>query len=279
MPVRRKLNFDQQKLAPGVFVIGDTAVIKGPIQYNEYNFLLTLSKTGLTPSPMFSYSKKLLLPDVTNTGQHFIDPNSQEYCYVTTPYFQQGDLLNWLNNNPEPTFLQDVVFVGRMLCIVQELHRFGLLHLDISLENIFVSDQNVLMISDGGHARKLNEWKYPTICGRRDYLDPSYGFWPSENLLPAYFDPHMPDTFALGVTILRYVTRSDCFHGTSNDPIYMYLLENGASKFLDWINTFQGDQIHPIFLQVIQSLIEPDYRKRFDITTVINRFLKDSKDF
>ena len=283
--VRRKLDFEGTRLSSGVYVIDKGTVLKGPLNKNEYLFLTTLNQRQketnclLTPYPSFEFTKHILFSDVPNTGQQFIDEQSQTYCYVSTPYCSQGDLRIWLENNPITTLHKDIDFVGQMLSIVAQIQALNLLHLDISIENFVVSNDQKVLIVDGGFAMSSQTYTHPIKCGKINYLDPCIKYWQDDSPIPCDFDPHKVDAFALGVTLLTYVTKRYCFQGELSDPMYNYLLYYGSEPFLLLVQQQEGISIHPIFFSVIQDLMEPDYSLRSTVSCALGKFAENLKVF
>ena len=107
-----------------------------------------------------------------------------------------GDLLNLLNEveslNPER-----VLMYFRQLCDgVRYLHEKGIVHGDIKLENILLTEEGRIKLGDFGLARKSNDL-IKQNCGTVEYAAPEL----LTDLLTDNSDPFKSDIWSLGVTL------------------------------------------------------------------------------
>ena len=76
---------------------------------------------------------------------------------------------------------------------VDHLHSKNIVHRDIKLENILITDDNVVKILDFGFAAKYNPHrKMKTFCGTPNYMAP-------ELLLKIPYDPQKMEIWACGI--------------------------------------------------------------------------------
>ena len=66
-----------------------------------------------------------------------------------------------------------VFYIAQVAIAIGELHKIGILHRDLKLENILCGQDGYLKIIDFGLAKKLEEDQMTkTYCGTLDYMAP-----------------------------------------------------------------------------------------------------------
>lgn len=264
------------RLAPGVWT-DQNIVLKGPVNRQELDCLLTFQQQapGFVLPFYIHCSPKHILPDVPNTGSIAFplgpgqDPT---YNYIRTDYLVHGDLFDYVKNHSLDIHTQ-VNFVLDLLSIAVVLLACDMVHGDISPENFLVDKDLHLRIIDFGFAIPVNGYKQPRICGKLDYLDPALIQLASSHpkQLPDDFSPPTIDHFALGLTILFMLTRTHCYHTAQYSCTY--LLSHGSKEFVSRIQeSSEADLIHACFVPVLTALLEPNYRNRPSVNTVLVNF-------
>ena len=263
-----------KQFAPGVFLCTTQDdplrfVLKGPIKANEQKFMETVWTEGkritnheLVPPPAFFSNPELIsLQTVPNTGI-----TKPPYTYLITHYFPEGDLFDWITDRKTMSIEHQLLFVGQMLRILVTLTDLDLLHLDISLENFLVTDDQRLLLIDAGFSLPRTEFhnKY-RYSGKPDYFDPSLQF--KTGSLPLDYDPASLDSYALGVTILNFVTMDGYLQHIDNR---MFLWNYGVIKFMNAINI----PLHPIITQLLEGLLEPKYNQRITVPNAARIFFR-----
>ncbi|KAM8903077.1 ribosomal protein S6 kinase-related protein-like isoform 2-T2 [Spinachia spinachia] len=124
---------------------------------------------------------------------------TQHHLFIMCDYCSIGDLYTyWLLGGQ---FGEDDVrlFAAELGSALGFLHDLGIMHRDIKMENILLSDQGHLRLSDFGLARRLKRGgRAFTICGTIQYMAP-------EVLSGGPYN-HAADWWSFGVTLFSLVT-------------------------------------------------------------------------
>lgn len=160
----------------------------------------------------------------------------------------------------------------RMICIaVDHLHRQGIMHRDLKLENILVTEKSV-KICDFGLATKVG--KHNTICGTKHFMAPEIGSTYTEKV----------DVFNIGVIAYHLLK------GSWTDPTHSFSIKNlGCSeKMKDFLRvSMTGDPAkrpsmdvllkHPIFdVFLPRTDFKMDFPD-FEHQTSLGRLVKNGK--
>lgn len=153
--------------------------------------------------------------------------------YVVSEFATEGDLFGWCQTEGSPMGREreDVVrpLAWQVLSAVQWLHKLGIAHRDVSLENL------VLTKNEEGEAQiKLIDFGMATmsriatneICGKPSYQAP-------EMHDGGTYDTFLADSFALGVTLYCMAVGDYPWISTKPgaDAIFKYVRMNGLAKF------------------------------------------------
>ncbi|XP_039986938.1 ribosomal protein S6 kinase-related protein [Xiphias gladius] len=124
---------------------------------------------------------------------------TQRNLFITCDYCGTGDLYTyWLLKG---RFGEDEVrlFAAELGSALGFLHDLGIIHRDIKMENILLSDQGHLRLSDFGLSRRLRRGgRAFTICGTIQYMAP-------EVLSGGPYN-HAADWWSLGIMLFSLVT-------------------------------------------------------------------------
>jgi len=107
-------------------------------------------------------------PFVTNKFAGFVSPCNlvliMEFC-------PGGDLFDQLYKHKSFTVPDTRIFTSQVLLPLEYLHSMSIVHRDLKLENILVSQDGALKLTDFGFAKaiKYRSW---TLCGTPEYLAP-----------------------------------------------------------------------------------------------------------
>ncbi|KAL0994982.1 hypothetical protein UPYG_G00130240 [Umbra pygmaea] len=118
---------------------------------------------------------------------------------VVCDFCHTGDLYTyWLMIGQ---FSEDVVrvFAAELGCALGYLHDFGIIHRDVKMENILLTDQGHLRLADFGLSRRLERGgRTFTICGTIQYMAPE--------VLSGGPYSHAADWWSLGILLFSLVT-------------------------------------------------------------------------
>ncbi|KAM4627592.1 ribosomal protein S6 kinase-related protein-like [Polymixia lowei] len=124
---------------------------------------------------------------------------TQRHLFIMCDYCSTGDLYTyWLLKG---RFREDEVrvFAAELGSALGFLHDFGIMHRDVKMENILLSDQGHLRLADFGLSRRLTRGgRAFTICGTIQYMAP-------EVLSGGPYN-HAADWWSLGIMLFSLVT-------------------------------------------------------------------------
>lgn len=101
---------------------------------------------------------------------------TEDYVGIVLPYYQHGDLYEYLINNTLSEFAAQRV-IRQILKAVEYMHSNGYWHRDIKTENVFISDIDEygpnVVLADLGFSRKFSrDEKSREFCGTWNYSAP-----------------------------------------------------------------------------------------------------------
>ncbi|XP_061905225.1 ribosomal protein S6 kinase-related protein isoform X1 [Entelurus aequoreus] len=98
---------------------------------------------------------------------------TQRHLYIMCDYCGTGDLYTYWQMIGH--FAEDTVrvFAAELGCALGFLHDFGIIHRDVKMENILLTDEGHLRLADFGLSRRLERGgRAFTICGTIQYMAP-----------------------------------------------------------------------------------------------------------
>jgi len=155
-------------------------------------------------------------------------------------------------------------FMRQVLHALRWLHRLGLSHADLSLENIVIAEDGTARLIDFGCAMPVVETARPDWCGKEMYRAPDG----HPRNLSWICRPHGPaplDLFAAGVCMYTVAFRSKPWEqALSIDPRWKYIRDRDANgKGLETLLRAQGSLAGPNsvsseFIDLMSRLVSPD---------------------
>ena len=143
---------------------------------------------------------KLVHPNIVNVQQVF---NDNETAYMAMDYVDGSDLLDKINGS-ETLDPKDVEhWLRRILDAIGYVHSGGVLHRDISPDNILVGPTNEPVLIDFGAAREEDPNSERVLSTMRVIKD---GYSPQEFYVAGSTQSPSSDLYALGATFYHVVT-------------------------------------------------------------------------
>ena len=133
------------------------------------------------------------------------DQKSYQVLYHIFEYSENGKLSNYLNIDNNLRGFGEIIgkiIFKQILNSIEIIHKNGISHQDIKLENIFVSSNYQMKLIDFGFAIEI----FPNI--KKEVRFSQYGtngYFPPEVYINRDVDPIKSDIFALGVTLFIIV--------------------------------------------------------------------------
>lgn len=187
------------------------------------------------------------------TNDLTINDKSEKVMFAILEYGNHGTLFDVLNNIKNG-FSEDVCqyILLKILNAVEALHKKGICHRDLKLENlIFVGDNYELKLIDFGFSAKFltkknQKKKLMKIVGTPFYISP-------EILERKSYDGEKADIFSLGVILFTLMTKNFPFekiniNDTSNNDkklLHKHLKEKQYDKYWKLIDEYLGIRNFP----------------------------------
>lgn len=227
-------------------------------------------------------------------------PNEHGDLCQVMEYCDAGSLLDLLQNVNKLAHDEADCFLKQLLHAVQYIHSVGVSHRNLKPENILLTTQGTLKITDFGCAECFRlPWaavapqNLPVIesssstTTQQDFIG-TIAYMAPEQFGKTAFDPAAGDMWAVG--IVYFAMRSGRLpwkRATDKDSFYrMYSrdLENGrGNKYMDFVagvsqtrfpSESPGDQAGPVFQEtrrdVLYSILRPNPRYRFTATQALD---------
>ncbi|XP_029571136.1 ribosomal protein S6 kinase-related protein-like [Salmo trutta] len=162
-----------------------------------------LSKSEILKHGVLEQSKEevIIQRQVSHPFLHNLQDcwQTQRHLFIMCEYCSTGDLYTyWLLKGQ---FGEDEarVFAAELGCALGFLHNLGIMHRDVKMENVLLSDQGHLRLTDFGLSRRLEQGARAfTICGTIQYMAPE--------VLSGGPYSHAADWWSLGVLLFSLVT-------------------------------------------------------------------------
>lgn len=181
----------------------------------------------------------------------FVDAlEDADFFYLITKFESGGDLFDFLLRNGDALTDEDILGLFFFICsTVCRIHDLGVCHLDISLENIFISSSGGLKLADFGVA-KWHSGERQFICsaasrvGKPKYMAP-------EIVEGLEFDGFEADVYSLGVVLFCLLYCTHPYSSPIMEEVGYALISNGLVHDFLHINGFDN-----IRSQQAQTLLE-----------------------
>jgi len=146
---------------------------------------------------------------------------------------------------------------------VEFIHKNGLVHLDLSLENILLTKQKVLKICDFGLAREGRIFKLPHPVGKLPYMAP-------EVFAKKEFDGQKADVWSLGVILWCLVTSLALYEMPTDTDARFQRLRSGKKGIKELLKAFQVDGIPESVIDLLSGMLNVNPNQRLSIKAVLD---------
>ncbi|RGB43841.1 kinase-like domain-containing protein [Rhizophagus diaphanus] len=178
----------------------------------------------------------------------------KHYVYLVLEYAEKGELYMLLQRDSPFTEHKAASYIFQMADALLYLHNKKVIHRDLKLENILLSNNDKIKISDFGlaiHAPDTSQMKRRTLCGTPDYMAP-------EMFIDTGYDQRI-DLWALGVL---------CYELLVGEPPFMVENFNELRQRIATVDYKIPDQISLEAKVLISSLLQSDPEKRLPLDHV-----------
>jgi len=177
--------------------------------------------------------KKILKNKIASVDEYFLEasmlylsshPNvvpiyyacqDEEHIYLAMPYFEKGSLKSRLQNK-YISVREIITYSTQILSGLHNIHSKRLIHFDVKLDNVLISERNEALLSDFGLTKQIS---YSGVVGQ----DRIYGtMTPPEAFRTNEFCQKF-DIYQFGVTLHRMCVGDNSFYSEFNS-----FVENGS---------------------------------------------------
>jgi len=178
--------------------------------------------------------------------------------YIVMEFCDGENLKSFINkyNNVGRCIEENILInIIKQLCIgIKEIHDKKIIHRDLKPENIFINENMIIKIGDFGISKQFDSYKTQITnnqAGTSDYIAP-------EILYKKIYN-YKSDIYSLGCIIYELFTSRN------------YNKDNSFHE----IKKIDSDKYNNKWQILIDSLLQPDYNKRFNINQVIHFLEKE----
>jgi serine/threonine-protein kinase Chk1 len=155
---------------------------------------------------------------------------------------------------------------------LQFIHGRGFCHLDLSLENVFLSEDKDTKIADFGQARREIEVSVtkPGMIGKDFYRAPEI----NSSKIGDIIDGQAADVFSLGIILYILLVGNPPFSIAScKDPRFAWFQRNGFPEFVD--KGKNTEFINGDVLNLLQNMLCPVERRMTIQQVIQHSYLQD----
>ena len=205
-----------------------------------------------------------------------------EIPYIILEFASKGCALNYITYNE--TGLNEKLskfLFSKILTIVNSLHKMGICHRDLKLDNFLLDGENyVIKIGDFGFSSQIikdnegNSYKQTGEVGTKKYKAP-------EIYKNKYYDGEMADIFSLGVILFSLRTSKFGFAAAkADDGLYKYIMKGKIEFYWEKLGKiFDVSYLTKDFKNLFIKLVTYNPKKRPTIEEIYNDvWLKEIRD-
>ena len=124
--------------------------------------------------------------------------DTDDALYIVMEIADGGDVLDYINKRTRLTESVARLLFHDLVCGVEKCHSMSIVHRDLKCENLLLSAQMILKISDFGFAREVDGKNLETYCG-------SYAYAAPEVILGQPYVGEPADIWSMGVILYAMV--------------------------------------------------------------------------
>ena len=206
-------------------------------------------------------------PHVATCIEVLFDPGNNSYNIVM-PYYQQGDIHNYMFNRPGPkkalTEAEARVFLKQIIKGLRGLHDLKICHHDMKMENVMFQGNQAYII-DFGMAVKVPYQGDQRCLVKRMGAFGTFQYMAPEILADKDFDSEAIDVWSAGVMLFRMLTARPSY--TTPLPTDLQFIR--MTRMLDQLLATYGIDLSPECVDLLKGLLQVDPRLRLSIDEVL----------
>ncbi|KAJ3308698.1 hypothetical protein HDV04_000954, partial [Boothiomyces sp. JEL0838] len=202
-----------------------------------------------------SFQEVLLLMrfDHPNIVKIFQMIDSEEDVYLVMEYARGGELLDYVISKRVLQENEARKLFRQLVSAVDYIHQSKVVHRDLKLENILLSGNGDILLTDFGLGRIFNEGqKLKTFCGTATYAAP-------EMVCGKLYDGVKTDIWAMGVVLYVMVTGFLPFQGDNIIELFTNIKDFNCT-----IPSYLSADLQDL----LSNILEPDASKRIDMLSM-----------
>ncbi|XP_062527943.1 testis-specific serine/threonine-protein kinase 1-like [Bombyx mori] len=203
---------------------------------------------------------KLSHPHLVHT--HSIFQRRYKY-FIFMRYMERGDLLEFVLQRGAVQEDQARIWTRQLALAIQYMHELEIAHRDIKCENVLLTANQNVKLSDFGFARmcvdkKLNEIRSETFCGSLSYTAP-------EILQGTPYLPKPTDVWSLGIVVYVMLNRAMPFEDKHIKQLHQAQINKNWKFRSRYIDTISDN-----CKRLIGLMLEPNHQNRLKIYDIVN---------
>ena len=193
-----------------------------------------------------------------NIVKYYDSSKDNDNIYILMEFCGGNNLRNFIDKNMnEHILIKEHILknIIKQICIgIKEIHDKKIIHRDLKPENIFINENMIIKLGDFGISKQFDSYKTHALTKYRAGTD----YYIAPEILKEGLYNEKCDIWSLGCIIYELFTLNAYY----------------SDKFLDEIKKIDSNIYNNKWQILIDSLLEKDYKKRFDINQVI-QFLEN----
>lgn len=195
--------------------------------------------------------------------------------FIFMRYAERGDLYEVVQANGAVAESQARIWIRQIALAIEYLHVLDIAHRDIKLENVLVTQNYNVKLTDFGFARRIldeqgeNAWS-ETFCGSLAYVAP-------EILKGNPYRPKPTDMWSFGVMVFVMLNKANPFNSTEMGALYRAQTSK-RWRFRSAIEPKLSEEMKDL----VRNLLEPDPLKRLSVEALLRNplfsFLSSNED-
>ncbi|SNX55591.1 Stk1 family PASTA domain-containing Ser/Thr kinase [Thermoanaerobacterium sp. RBIITD] len=190
--------------------------------------------------------------------------------YIVMEYVNGKTLKQLIKDNNGPLSIPKALDIARQVCkALDHAHKNHIVHRDIKPQNILVTDDNIVKVTDFGIARAVNG---STITYNGDVLGTAYYFSPEQ--AKGGMTDEKTDIYSLGIVMYEMLTGKVPFEGESPISVALKHIQEDIvppSK----LNPKIPPKLDQIILKATQKDINYRYKSASDLLDDIETYISD----
>jgi protein kinase A len=169
----------------------------------------------------------------------------KRFLYIAMEYISGRELFTYLRSVQKFSSNQACFYAAQVTLIFEYLHSFNVVYRDLKPENLLLSTDGYLRLTDFGFAKIISNRTY-TLCGTPEYLAPE--------ILTSKGHGKGVDWWTLGILLYEMIAGIDPFNDDDPMAIYQNILK-GVVKF--------PRSFDPDAKSLVKHFLQADLSKRF----------------